>query len=167
MGMLRRRVPIHYIPIHPDNITKKDWIILLEAGTIVGPSTEKLRVAKATMERKTVTKYNLLLRKQHFLVMEEYDPRIHALYFCPQLYRSDSNGQLVPLEGEEIGRLLAKAMQHGVVEKEPWYQPSKRLPVEPVITASMDTDFDTVIVERPSAEERETSQPETKLAAVR
>jgi len=26
--------------IHPDNIAKKDWIILLEAGTIVGPSAE-------------------------------------------------------------------------------------------------------------------------------
>src|SRR6202048_3638202 len=162
MGMLRRRVPSHYIPIHPDNVAKKDWIILLEAGTIVGPSTEKLRVAKATMERKIVTKYNLFLRKQHFLVLEEYDPRIHALYFCPQLYRSDSNGQLVPLEGEEIGRLLAQAMQYGVVENEPWYQPSKQLPAEPVITATMETDFDTVIVDRPSEEARETSLPETK-----
>lgn len=166
MGLLRRRVPTHYIPIHPDNIAKKDWIILLEAGTIVGPSTEKLRVAKATMERKIVAKYNLLLRKQHFLVMEEYDPRIHAIYFCPQLYRSDSNGQLVPLEGEEIGRLLAKAMQHGVVEKEPWYEPSKRVPAEPVITATMETDFDTVIVDRPSIEQQDASRPETKLAAV-
>jgi len=167
MGMLRRKVPSHYIPIHPDNVAKKDWIILLEAGTIVGPSTEKLRVARATMERRIVTKYNLFLRKQHFLFLEEYDPRIHALYFCPQLYRSDSNGQLVPLEGEEIGRLLAKAMQHGVVEKEPWYQPSRELPGDPVITAAMETDFDTVIVDKASEEEQETSQPETRLAAVR
>jgi hypothetical protein len=45
MGLLRRKVPIHSIPVHPDNIAKKDWIILLEAGTIVGPSAEKLRVA--------------------------------------------------------------------------------------------------------------------------
>ena len=167
MGMLRRRVPSHYIPIHPDNVAKKDWIILLEAGTIVGPSTEKLRVAKATMERKIVTKYNLFLRKQQFLVLEEYDPRIHALYFCPQLYRSDSNGQLVPLEGEEIGRLLAKSLQQGVVEKQPWYQPSNQLPTEPIITATMETDFDTVIVDRPSEETRQASLPETKLAAVR
>jgi len=71
MGMLRRRVPSHYIPIHPDNVPKRHWIILLEAGTIVGPSAEKLRVAKATMERKVVTKYNLFLRKQHFLVLED------------------------------------------------------------------------------------------------
>ena len=48
MGLFRRNVPIHYIPVHPDNIAKKDWIILLEAGTIVGPSAEKLRVALAT-----------------------------------------------------------------------------------------------------------------------
>ena len=47
MGFLRRKVPTHYIPIHPHNVSNKDWIILLEAGTIVGPSAEKLRVAQA------------------------------------------------------------------------------------------------------------------------
>ena len=52
MSIFRRKVPIHYIPVHPDNIKKKDWIILLEAGTIVGTSAEKLRVALATLERK-------------------------------------------------------------------------------------------------------------------
>ena len=117
MGMLRRKVPSHYIPIHPDNIGKKDWIILLEAGTIVGPASEKLRVAKATLEKKIVRKYNVFLRKQHYLVLEDYDPRIHALYFCPQLYKSDGDGRLVPLEGEEIGHLLAQSLQDGVVDK--------------------------------------------------
>jgi|SRR6516164_5785070 len=59
MGLFRRKVPLHYIPVHRDNITKRDWIILLEAGTIVGPSAEKLRVALATLEKKIVTKYNI------------------------------------------------------------------------------------------------------------
>jgi hypothetical protein len=139
----------------------------LEAGTIVGLSAEKLRVAKATMERKVVTKYNLFLRKQHFLVLEEYDPRIHALYFCPQLYKSDSDRKLVPLEGEEIGQLLAQSLQHEVVEKEPWYQPSDKLPAGPITTATMQADFDTLIVEKPSGQPRETASPETKLVAVR
>jgi hypothetical protein len=58
MGMFRRTAPSHYISIHPDNIAKNDWIILLEAGTIVGPSAEKIRVAKATLERKIVAKYH-------------------------------------------------------------------------------------------------------------
>src|ERR1700738_1441521 len=49
MGVFRRKVPAHYIPVHPDNIGKNDWIILLEAGTIVCPSAEKLRVARATL----------------------------------------------------------------------------------------------------------------------
>jgi hypothetical protein len=75
MGMFRRKVPLHYIPVHPDNIAKKDWIILLEAGTIVGPSAEKLRVALATKEKKVVTKYNIFLRPEHFLVLDGYDPR--------------------------------------------------------------------------------------------
>jgi len=39
-------VPSHLIPIHPDNTKSKDWVILLEAGTIVGPSPDKLRVAR-------------------------------------------------------------------------------------------------------------------------
>jgi hypothetical protein len=151
MGIFRRKVPSHYIPIHPDNIAKKDWIILLEAGTIIGPSTEKLRVATATMERKIVTKYNIFLRKQHFLVLEGYDPRIHALYFCPQLYRFDGDNKLVTLEGDEIGKLLAQSVQDGVVEKQPWYEPSARLPPKPIIGAAMKADFDTVIVGEASA----------------
>ena len=110
MGLFRRKVPLHYIPVHRDNITKRDWIILLEAGTIVGPSAEKLRVALATLEKKIVTKYNIFLRPEHFLVVEGYDPRIHALYYCPQLYKYDAEKKLVPLEGEVIGKLVAKAV---------------------------------------------------------
>jgi hypothetical protein len=150
MGAFRRKVPSHYIPIHPDNITKNDWIIILEAGTIVGPSSEKLRVASATLDRKVVKKYNIFLRPQHFLVLEGYDPRIHALYFCPQLYRFNSENKLVALEGEEIGQLVAQSVQGGVVEKQPWYEPSEKLPDQPIITAAMPTDFDTVVVQGPS-----------------
>jgi hypothetical protein len=149
MGIFRRKVPSHYIPIHPDNITKKDWIILLEAGTIIGPSTERLRVAKATLQRKIVRKYNIFLRKQHFLVLEDYDPRIHALYFCPQLYKADADDKLVALEGEEIGRLLAQSLQDGVVEKRPWYEPSNKLQGQPIITTAAGMDFDTVVVDAP------------------
>jgi hypothetical protein len=80
MGIFRRKVPAHCVPVHADNIGKNDWIILIEAGTIVGPSAEKLRVAVATLERKIVTKYNILLRAQHFLVLADYDPRINCIF---------------------------------------------------------------------------------------
>ena len=149
MGIFRRKVPIHYIPVHQDNIKKKDWIILLEAGTIVGPSAEKLRVALATLEKKIATKYNIFLRRKHFLVLEGYDPRIHALYYCPQLYKYDGEKRLVPLEGEEIGRLVAKAVQNGVVEKRPWYPPSEMLPRKPVVDGKMDIDFDSMVLDAP------------------
>ena len=49
MGIFRRKAPRHYIEIHPDNIATKDWIVLLEAGTIVGRPAAKLRVAAATL----------------------------------------------------------------------------------------------------------------------
>jgi len=145
MGIFRRKVPQHYIPIHPDNIGKNDWLILLEAGTIVGPKGEKLRVAKATLEKKIKRKYNIFLRKRHFLVLEEYNPRIHALYFCPQLYKFDSDNKLVSLEGEEIGQLLARSVQDGVVEKPPWYEALDKSPSKPILR----TNFDTFVVNDP------------------
>jgi hypothetical protein len=151
MGIFRRKVPSHLIPVHADNAAKNDWVILLEAGTIVGPSPEKLRVARSTLERKIVKKYNILLRPQHFLVMEGYDPRIHALYFCPQLYKYDPEKRLVPLQGEEIGRLIAQSLEGGVVGRRPWYEPLERLPGQPIISTTAQTEYDTVVVEMPAA----------------
>jgi len=127
MGIFQRKVPSNYIPIHPDNVRKKDWVILLEAGTVIGPSADKLRVVKATLEKRIVRKYNIFLRKQYFLVLDDYDPQIHAVYFCPQLYKPDSEGNLIPLEGEEIGQLIAQSLREGVVEKQPWYDPASKL----------------------------------------
>jgi hypothetical protein len=151
MGIFRRKVPTNLIRIHPDNATNKDWLILLEAGTIVGPSPDKLRVARSTLERKIVKKYNILLRVQHFLVVEGYDPRIHAVYFCPQLYRYDPDKKLVPLQGEEIGSLIAHALEAGIAERRPWYEPSEELPKQPVISTPSRTEFDTLVVEMPTA----------------
>lgn len=146
MGIIKRKVPRHYIAIHPDNICSKDWIVLLEAGTIVGRPNDKIHVAMATLERKIVTKYNIFLRKRHYLVLDGYDPRIHALYFCPQLYKLDSNNNPVALEGDEIGKLLAQSVRDGVVEKQPWYEPSETLPRQPVISTPMKTNFDSLII---------------------
>ncbi len=151
MGIFQRKAPSYFIPVHPDNAAKKDWVILLEAGTIVGPSPERLRVARSTLERRTVKKYNVFLRAEHFLVVEGYDPRIHAVYFCPQLYRYDTDKKLVPLQGEEIGRLIAHALESGVTERRPWYEPSEKLPDQPIITVPLQTEFDTVVVEMPGA----------------
>ncbi len=151
MGMFRRKVPSHLIPLHPESATKKDWIILLEAGTIVGPSPERLRVARSTLERKVVKKYNILLQPKYFLVMDGYDPRIHAVYFCPQLYRYDPDKKLVPLQGDEIGRLIAQSLEGGVVGRRPWYGPSEELPDQPVISTAPQAEFDTVVVELPNA----------------
>jgi hypothetical protein len=92
-----------------------------------------------------------LLRADHFLVVEGYDPRIHAVYYCPQLYRYDPDKKLVPLQGEEIGRLIAQAVEDGVTERRPWYEPSEKMPNQPIIGTPMQTEFDTVVVEMPSA----------------
>jgi len=89
MGVFGKRAPSHLIPVSPDNAASNDWVVLLEAGTIVGPSPDRLRVAKSTLEKKIVKRYNFFLRATHFLDVEGYDPRIHAVYFCPQLYKYD------------------------------------------------------------------------------
>ena len=150
MGIFRRKVPGHFVPIHPNNATSKDWIILLEANTIIGPSPERLRIARATLERRIVKKFNVLFRARHFLVVEGYDPRIHALYFCPQLYRYDADKKLVPLQGEEIGKVIAQSLESGVAGRRPWYEPAERFPNEPVVNAANQDEFDTVVVEMPS-----------------
>lgn len=151
MSILRRKVPSQFVPIHPINAPSKDWVILLEAGTIVGPSTERLRVARSTLEKKIVKRYDFLLRVKHFLVVEGYDPRIHAVYFCPQLYKYDTDKKLVPLQGEEIGRLIAHSVEGGIRERRPWYEPSEELPDQPIINAPMQAEFDTLVVQMPEA----------------
>jgi hypothetical protein len=150
MGVFRKREPSHLIPVSPDNAASKDWVILLEAGTIVGPSPDKLRVARSTQEKKIVKRYNLFLRGKHFLDVEGYDPRIHAVYFCPQLYKYDPDKKLVPLQGEEMGRLIAQALAGGVKARRPWYEPSEKLPDQPVVNTPNDQ-FETLVVEMPEA----------------
>jgi len=151
MGIFRRKVPAHFIPINPDNAAHKDWAILLESGTIVGPSPERLRVARATQERKIVKKRNIVLRASYYLVVDGFNPRIHILYLCPQLYRYDSDKKLVPLQGDEIGRLLAQSLEGGVTPRRPWYEPAAKLPDQPIIEIPASTEFDTVVVEMPNA----------------
>jgi hypothetical protein len=149
MSIFHRKVPSHFIRISPNNATNKDWLIMLEAGTIVGPSRGKLRVARSTQERKIAKKYNLLLRPEYYLDVEGYDPRIHAVYFCPQLYKYDSEKKLVPLYGEEIGSLIAQALEGGIKERRPWYLPADDLPTEPTINGSVDPEFETLVVDMP------------------
>jgi hypothetical protein len=57
----------------------------------------------------------------------------------------------VPLEGEEIGRLIAHAVESGVSERRPWYEPGEEVPKQPLINKTALTEFDTVVVELPSA----------------
>jgi hypothetical protein len=151
MSLFRTNVPSHLVSVNPENASK-DWVILLEAGTIVGPSPERLRVARSTLERKIVKKYNFMLKAKHFLVLEGYDPRIHAVFFCPQIYKYDSEKKLIPLEGDEIGRLIAHAVEDGIAERRPWYDPSEKLPDRPVIDAQMNMQFDTLVSDIPGAQ---------------
>ena len=149
MNVFRKRTPSNLIQINPDNATSKDWVVLLEAGTIVGPSPVRLRVARSTREKKIVKRYGPLLNVKHFLELEGYDPRIHAVYFCPQLFRYDPDNKLVPLEGEEIGEIVAHTLVSGVLERRPWYEPSEKIPSKPIINTPSDQ-FETLVVETPS-----------------
>jgi hypothetical protein len=149
--MFGRRLPRHRVPVHPDNVINRDWVILLEAGTIVGPSPQRLRVARATQERRISRKLRLFGQPSYFLVLEEYNPRVHAVYFCPQLYRYDPNEKLVALTGDEIGSYVAQAIESSVTERRPWYEPSEKLPDEPVINAPMLKEVDSVVVDMSDA----------------
>ena len=148
MGLLRKKTSTDLVPIHPDNISSNNWVILLEVGTIIGPSPQRIRVARWMQERRIVKKYGMFLRAKYFIEVEGFNPRIHALYFCPQLFRQDSD-KLVPLEGEEIGELIARALEASAAERRPWYEPMDRLPQQPLINNAALGEFDTLVVEMP------------------
>ena len=148
MAVSRRKASTHLIPVSPDNALSNDWVILLEAGTIVGPSPDRLRVARSTLEKKIVKRYGPRLRAKYFLDVEGYDPRIHAVYFCPQLFKYDPDKKLVPLQGEEIGRLIARALASGIKERRPWYEPAEKLPDQPIVNTPKD-EFESLVVEMP------------------
>jgi len=63
------------------------------------------------------------------------------------LYKHDEHGRLVPLEGEEIGRLLAKALERKVKLRLPWYEPSHKLPADPIIAGNLNKEFDTLVID--------------------
>jgi hypothetical protein len=136
------------VPVNADNANLRDWLVLLEASTIVGNQRGKLRVAFVTQERKLVKKRRLFRKAEHFLVVDGFDPRIHALYFCPQLYKNE-DGALIPLTGEEIGRLMAQALEGGAIEKRPWYQPADGVPEVTVIKHTSEMEFDSLVVDVP------------------
>ncbi|MET4275177.1 MULTISPECIES: hypothetical protein [unclassified Bradyrhizobium] len=137
------------VPVHADNAKTRDWLVLLEAATVVGQQRDKLRVALTTQERKLVKRRRLFGKPEYFLVIDGYDPRIHALYFCPQLYKNE-DGSLVPLTGPEIGQLMAQALEGGAIEKSPWYEPGEGSPKEFVIKASPNLELDSLVVDAPS-----------------
>jgi hypothetical protein len=143
VGFFRKKMSNDLVPIHPDNISSNDWVILLKVGTILGASPKRIRAARSMQERKIVKRHDILLRGKYFIVVEGFNPRIHALYFCPQLYRRDSEN-LVPLAGEEIGELIARAVEGRAAERRPWYEPMERLPQEPVIDGAALGEFDTL-----------------------
>lgn len=152
MGFSRMKTSNDLVPIHPDNISSNDWVILLEVGTILGSAPPRIRVARWMQERKIVKKYDMFLRAKYFIVVEGFNPRIHALYFCPQLFRRDSD-KLVPLEGAEIGELIARAVEASAAERRPWYEPMERLPQEPLINGAVLGEFDTLVVDMPPKRE--------------
>jgi hypothetical protein len=53
--------------------------------------------------------------------------------------------RLFPLSGEEIGRLMAQALEGGAIEKRPWYQPADGVPEETIIKHK----FDSLVVDVP------------------
>src|SRR5208283_6143842 len=101
MAIFRRHDPHHLVPLHPDNVRSVDWVILLEANTIVDGSGRTLRVARAMRAQKVIKTFWPFTRR-FFLYVEGYNSRIHFVVFCPQLYKHDEDGQVVPMLVQEI-----------------------------------------------------------------
>jgi hypothetical protein len=67
------------------------------------------------------------------------------------LYKFDGDSRLIPLDGEEMGRLVAQALEGSVKSRLPWYEPTERLPNDPIIVGDTPRDFDTLVVDKPTA----------------
>ena len=80
--------------------------------------------------------------------IREFTPCIFVLNFTNMTLIK----KLVPLQGEEIGKLIAQALASGVKARRPWYEPSEKLPTQPVVNAPKDQ-FDTLVVDMASARE--------------
>ena len=60
----------------------------------------------------------------------------------------------MPLEGEEIGELIARAVEASAAERRPYYEPMERLPPEPLINGAVLGEFDTLVVDMPPRQDR-------------
>jgi len=161
MSIFSRGDRRHLIPLHRDNAGTKDWLIMLEANTIVGSERQSFRVARATQERQVVRPLTSLW-PQLYLVVEGYDPRIHVLFFCPQLYKYGRDGALVPLRGEEIGQFIAAAIADKAAKRRPWYDPMESVPSRPLLASTMLDEFDTLVVEAPALAPLLPAPPDSK-----
>jgi hypothetical protein len=148
MGFFRRKSRRHLIPLHRDNARSDDWLVILEANTIVAPHREALRVACATRKHRIVTRVRSFTR-QLFLLVEGYDPRIHIVLFCPQLYHYDRDGTLVAMRSDEIGRFIAKSLDEKTAVRRPWYGPSQSRARSPLLAEAMLDEYDTLLVASP------------------
>jgi hypothetical protein len=76
------------------------------------------------------------MRREKFAIANIYVP-----------VKRRANQRLIPLQSEEIGQLIAHALGSRVAQRRPWYEPSDKLPDEPIISTQALTEFDTVVVE--------------------
>ena len=76
VGFFRKNLSNDLVPIDPDNISNKDWVILLEGRHHCRPITAAHSCGM--QEKKIVKKHDMFLRTKYFIVVEGYNPRIHA-----------------------------------------------------------------------------------------
>jgi hypothetical protein len=146
MGIFRRHDRRELLPVHRENVSNKDWVILLEANTIVDGSDQRVRVAGVTQAREII-KRKWPFGARFLLWVEGYNPRIHFVVFCPQLYKYDKDGRVVPLRGSDIGRFIAHSVNNKVMPRKPWYGLTSEIPRQPIVSDSLIEEYDTLIAE--------------------
>jgi hypothetical protein len=146
MGIFRRYDRRELLPLHPENVRNTDWVILLEANTIVDGSGQRLRVARTTQAHQII-KSRWPFRSRFFLRVQGYNPRLHFVVFCPQLYKHDRTGRLVPLRATEIGQFIADALNNKAIPRPPWYRLASEIPNRPIINESLLDEYDTLLAE--------------------
>ena len=85
MSSIKGRPQGNLVPVNADNANTRDWLVLLEASTIVGHERGKLRVALVTQERKFVKNVGCFAKRNISSSSTDSSSNTRAVFLSPTL----------------------------------------------------------------------------------
>lgn len=150
------KVPAHLVLVHPDNVKSKEGVIF--AGK-PAPSLVPRPKGFALPARRSKGNWSediaISLKRSIFKrrISWTSTDMIHKFTRCSlpstlQIWFRQKAGAFTEREDRQLDCSRSRERNQ---ERQPWYGPSEKLPDQPLIDAPMNTEFDTLVVNIPSA----------------